>query len=74
MGYQARYNFGVSVKDNSIFIIGGINNGCLVEQTPYNLSIDVDSNTISALKDICKPMDVWKKKASMRVNEKLDNL
>lgn len=73
IGYQGRYNFGVSVKDNSIFIIGGINNGCLVEQTPYNLSIDVDSSTISGLKDISKPMDVLNKKMSMKVNEKLDN-
>lgn len=61
------------MKDNSIFIIGGINNGCLVEQTPYNLSIDVDSSTISGLKDISKPMDVLNKKMSMKVNEKLDN-
>jgi hypothetical protein len=45
----------------------------MVEQTPYNLSIDVDSSTITALKDICNPIEVWNKKKSMKVIEKLDN-
>jgi hypothetical protein len=46
----------------------------MVEQTPYNLSIDVDSSRISALKDICNPIDVLNKKKSLKVNEKIDNL
>lgn len=50
--YGARYNFSTIVKDNSLFIIGGLSDGLLLDQTPISLLLDVEKNTIKSLNEV----------------------
>lgn len=71
--YGARYNFSVSTKENSLFIIGGLSDGLLLDQTPISLILDVDYNTINTLGEILQS-ESYSSKLSMKINNKLEDL
>lgn len=50
LSYEPRYGFSAThINDQNIFIVGGINNGLLLEQNPYSVLVDTDDKVLEAL-------------------------